>query len=163
MTIIAVWHMALATGCAGAVGCAATWLVVALTRRFGLFDQPNERSAHTAPTPTAGGLGVVAGFWAGVAVCCYLPSTVIPTGLNSNGLPIGIQIIGRQFGDLETIGLAKLLEDAGYAFTPPPGYDLRPLLLYCSRYLSAPSCARPPPGSHWHHMRRTRGSAGPFS
>ena len=68
MTMIAVWHMALATGCAGAVGCAATWLVVALTRRCGLFDQPNERSAHTAPTPTAGGLGVVAGFWAGVAV-----------------------------------------------------------------------------------------------
>ena len=68
MTIIAAWHMALATGCAGAVGCVATWLVVALTRRFGLFDQPNERSAHTAPTPTAGGLGLVAGFWAGVAV-----------------------------------------------------------------------------------------------
>ena len=61
MTMIAVWHMALATVCAGAVGCAATWLVVALTRRFGLFDQPNERSAHTVPTPTAGGLGVVAG------------------------------------------------------------------------------------------------------
>jgi Asp-tRNA(Asn)/Glu-tRNA(Gln) amidotransferase A subunit family amidase len=38
-------------------------------------------------------------------------------------LPIGIQIIGRQFGDLETIGLAKLLEDEGYAFTAPPGYE----------------------------------------
>ena len=30
--------------------------------------------------------------------------------------------IGRQYGDLETIGLAKLLEAEGYAFTPPPGY-----------------------------------------
>ena len=28
----------------------------------------------------------------------------------------------RQFGDLETIGLAKLLEAEGYAFTPPSGY-----------------------------------------
>ena len=61
-------------------------------------------------------------FWAGLAVCCYLPSTIIPTGPNKDGLPIGIQIIGRQYGDLETIGLAKLLEAEGYAFTPPPGY-----------------------------------------
>ena len=61
-------------------------------------------------------------FWAGLAVCCYLPSTIIPTGPNRDGLPIGIQIIGRQYGDLKTIGLAKLLEAKGYAFTPPPGY-----------------------------------------
>ena len=61
-------------------------------------------------------------FWAGLAVCCYLPSTIIPTGPNKVGLPIGIQIIGRQYGDLETIGLAKLLEAEGYAFIPPPGY-----------------------------------------
>jgi len=61
-------------------------------------------------------------FWAGLAVCCYLPSTIIPTGPNKDGLPIGIQIIGRQYGDLETIGLAKLLEAEGYAFTPPLGY-----------------------------------------
>lgn len=61
-------------------------------------------------------------FWAGLAVCSYLPSTVIPTGLTQDGLPIGIQIIGRQYGDLETIGLAKLLEAEGYAFTPPPNY-----------------------------------------
>jgi amidase len=62
-------------------------------------------------------------FWAGLAVCCYLPSTVIPTGPNEEGLPIGVQIIGRQYGDLETIGLSKLLEAEGYAFTPPPGYS----------------------------------------
>jgi amidase len=62
-------------------------------------------------------------FWAGMAVCCYLPSTIIPTGPNADGLPIGIQIIGRQYGDLETIGLAKLLEAEGYAFTAPPGYS----------------------------------------
>ena len=61
-------------------------------------------------------------FWAGLAVCCYLPSTIIPTGPNKDGLPIGMQIIGRQYGDLETIGLARLLEAEGYAFTPPLGY-----------------------------------------
>ena len=62
-------------------------------------------------------------FWPGLAVCCYLPSTVIPTGPNADGLPIGVQILGRQYGDLETIGLAKLLEAEGYAFAAPPGYS----------------------------------------
>ena len=61
-------------------------------------------------------------FWAGLAICSYLPSTVIPAGSSADGLPIGLQIIGPEFGDLKTIGLAKLLEEAGFAFTPPPGY-----------------------------------------
>ena len=61
-------------------------------------------------------------FWAALAVCAYLPSTVVPAGLGDDDLPIGVQIIGPEFGDLKTIGLARLLEDAGFAFTPPPGY-----------------------------------------
>jgi amidase len=61
-------------------------------------------------------------FWAGLATCSYLPGTVIPTGLSAEGLPIGVQIIGPEFGDLKTIGFAKLLEQEGFAFTPPPGY-----------------------------------------
>ena len=62
-------------------------------------------------------------FWAGLAICSYLPATVIPTGPSAEGLPIGVQIIGPEFGDLKTIGLAKLLEAEGFAFTPPPGYS----------------------------------------
>ena len=61
-------------------------------------------------------------FWAGLAICSYLPSTVIPTGPSADGLPIGVQIIGPEYGDLKTIGLAKLLEAEGFAFTPPLGY-----------------------------------------
>ena len=61
-------------------------------------------------------------FWAALAVCAYLPSTVVPAGLGDDNLPIGVQIIGPEFGDLKTIGLARLLEDAGFAFTPPAGY-----------------------------------------
>ena len=61
-------------------------------------------------------------FWAGLAICAYLPATIVPGGLSADGLPIGVQIIGPEFGDLKTIGLAKLLESAGFAFTPPPGY-----------------------------------------
>ena len=61
-------------------------------------------------------------FWADLAVCAYLPSTVVPGGLGDNNLPVEVQIIGPEFGDLKTIGIAKLLERAGFAFTPPPGY-----------------------------------------
>ena len=61
-------------------------------------------------------------FWAGIAIASYLPSTVIPTGLTKEGLPIGIQIIGPEYGDLKTIGLAKILEQEGYKFQYPDAY-----------------------------------------
>lgn len=62
-------------------------------------------------------------FWAGLTSNAYLPSTVIPTGPNDDTLPIGIQIAGPEYGDLVTIGVAKLLEREGFEFTPPPGYS----------------------------------------
>lgn len=61
-------------------------------------------------------------FWAGVSGVACLPSTAIPTGLNDNGLPIGIQVVGPEYGDLITIGVARLLESEGFGFTPPHGY-----------------------------------------
>ncbi|MCZ6620164.1 MAG: amidase [Gammaproteobacteria bacterium] len=61
-------------------------------------------------------------FWAGLTGVSYLPSTVIPTGLNGQGLPIGVQIVGPEYGDLITIGVAEQLEAAGFGFTPPPNY-----------------------------------------
>jgi len=59
-------------------------------------------------------------FWAGLVGVAYLPSTVIPTGANAQGLPIGVQVIGPTYGDRITIGVARLLEAEGFAFTPPP-------------------------------------------
>ncbi|MDH3643701.1 MAG: amidase [Gammaproteobacteria bacterium] len=61
-------------------------------------------------------------FWAGLTGVSYLPSTVIPTGLNPQGLPIGLQIVGPEYGDLITIGVAKQLEAGGFRFSPPPDY-----------------------------------------
>ncbi len=61
-------------------------------------------------------------YWAGMAICSYLPATVVPTGAIGEGLPIGIQIMGPEYSDMKTIGFAKLLEDAGLNFVPPPGY-----------------------------------------
>ena len=61
-------------------------------------------------------------FWAGLASVAYLPATVVPAGLDASGLPIGVQIVGPEYGDLATLGIAKLLEAEGFAFAPPPGY-----------------------------------------
>ena len=61
-------------------------------------------------------------FWAGLTGVAFLPSTVIPTGLNKDGLPIGVQIVGPEFGDLMTIGIAQELERLGFDFTPPAAY-----------------------------------------
>jgi len=61
-------------------------------------------------------------FWAGLTGVSYLPSTVIPTGLNGEGLPIGVQIVGPEYGDLITIGAARALEAEGFAFVPPSAY-----------------------------------------
>ncbi|MEM6689560.1 MAG: amidase family protein [Planctomycetota bacterium] len=48
-------------------------------------------------------------FWPGIANLCYLPSTVFPTGLSSEGLPIGLQAIGPEFSDYTTIEFARLI------------------------------------------------------
>ncbi|MFT7286499.1 MAG: amidase [Halieaceae bacterium] len=61
-------------------------------------------------------------FWAGLTGVAYLPSTVIPTGLNDQGLPIGVQLVGPEYADMMTIAVAEALEKLGYAFTPPPHY-----------------------------------------
>jgi amidase len=62
-------------------------------------------------------------FWAGLTGVALLPSTVVPTGLGEEGLPIGLQIAGPEYGDLITLEAAKFLEERGYSFVPPPGYE----------------------------------------
>lgn len=61
-------------------------------------------------------------FWAGLTGVAFLPSTVVPTGPDAQGLPIGVQLVGPAWGDRVTIGVAGALEAAGFAFRPPPGY-----------------------------------------
>ncbi|MGB1342956.1 MAG: amidase [Pseudomonadales bacterium] len=59
-------------------------------------------------------------FWAGLAINAYLPSTVFPTGLAENGLPVGLQAIGGPFQDYLTIEFARLVEGLMGGFVPPP-------------------------------------------
>ncbi len=85
-------------------------------------DQVGERHERTIEVdgrrvPTTDQL-----FWAGIASVCYLPGTVAPIGFTPRGLPVGVQIVGPQYGDRTTIAFAKLLEREYQAFVPPPGY-----------------------------------------
>ena len=45
------------------------------------------------------------------------PAISLPCGLTQDGLPVGLQLVGRPHGDAELIGMARLLEEA-LAFEP---------------------------------------------
>jgi amidase len=47
--------------------------------------------------------------WMAPAGACYLPATVVPVGLTSNGLPVGVQIVGPYLEDLTTLDIGKHL------------------------------------------------------
>ncbi|MDR2685887.1 MAG: Asp-tRNA(Asn)/Glu-tRNA(Gln) amidotransferase subunit GatA [Rickettsiales bacterium] len=48
-----------------------------------------------------------------------LPATSVPMGLSASGLPLGLQIIGRQFDDLKCLQLARKVEElSGLKFQP---------------------------------------------
>ena len=61
-------------------------------------------------------------FWAGLVTVAHLPSTVFPTGLSAEGLPIGLQAIGAEFNDYITIDFARLMAQEIGGFIPPPNY-----------------------------------------
>lgn len=61
-------------------------------------------------------------FWVGLATVAYLPSTAFPSGLSRAGLPIGLQIIGPEYGDRTTIEVARLIARELGGFQAPPGF-----------------------------------------
>ncbi len=58
--------------------------------------------------------------WPGLIGVAYLPSTVVPVGRTSSGLPIGIQIVGPYLGDLTALRVAERLEALTGGYDPPP-------------------------------------------
>ena len=59
-------------------------------------------------------------FWSTLATVSLLPATVVPVGLDTNGLPIGVQIIGPAYGDRTTIETARIIATEYGGFQPPP-------------------------------------------
>lgn len=49
-----------------------------------------------------------------------LPAAVVPAGRDREGLPIGVQIVGRAFAEEEVLAVATILEDALGGFQRPP-------------------------------------------
>lgn len=84
-------------------------------------DQEGERHDRTIEVngkqvPTTDQL-----FWAGYPGVSFLPGTVAPIGLTPGGLPVGIQIVGREYDDMTCLHMAGLIEQGYFRFTPPPG------------------------------------------
>ncbi|MEM9725433.1 MAG: amidase family protein [Pseudomonadota bacterium] len=48
--------------------------------------------------------------WIALATACHLPAVVIPTGKLDAGLPMGVQLIGREGDDRRLLAIAKLIE-----------------------------------------------------
>jgi amidase len=61
-------------------------------------------------------------FWAGLITVAHLPSTVVPVGLASDGLPVGMQVVAPFLDDRTALRFARLLEDEIGGFVAPPGY-----------------------------------------
>jgi amidase len=61
-------------------------------------------------------------FWAGYTGVSFLPSSAAPCGFTPGLLPVGVQIVGPQYGDLTCLAFARLLEREFQPFVPPPGY-----------------------------------------
>jgi amidase len=58
--------------------------------------------------------------WAGLTAVSYLPSTVVPAGLDGRGLPIGIAVAGAYLEDRTTLSLAARLDGLLPALPQPP-------------------------------------------
>jgi amidase len=59
--------------------------------------------------------------WAELATTCGLPATVVPIGV-TDGLPIGVQIIGPEYEDRTPLAFARAVEREFGGFVAPPGY-----------------------------------------
>lgn len=48
--------------------------------------------------------------WISLANLCHLPAVVIPVGMSTKGIPIGVQIIGAEGSDAKVLAIAKQFE-----------------------------------------------------
>jgi amidase len=50
------------------------------------------------------------------------PVAVVPVGLSPEGLPIGVQLVGKRWADMDILAVARLVEEACGGVRRPPGY-----------------------------------------
>jgi amidase len=88
------------------------------TTAFG-HDQSADQWARTIPIDGVDHDYADQLVWAGIATGPGLPATVAPIARSSEGLPIGVQLIGPIFEDRTPIRFAELLEQEFGGFVPP--------------------------------------------
>jgi aspartyl-tRNA(Asn)/glutamyl-tRNA(Gln) amidotransferase subunit A len=52
-----------------------------------------------------------------------LPGIAVPSGLDAQGLPLGLQLIGRPFEEATLFALGAVIERAAGQFTPSPWWE----------------------------------------
>lgn len=60
--------------------------------------------------------------WMGLFGVVYLPSTVVPVGVHSSGLPFGVQVVGPFLEDRTTLAVAAMIEELTGGTRRPPGW-----------------------------------------
>ncbi len=91
-------------------------------------NQQGERWERLIPVRRADGSTLMqpttdALFWAGYPGLVGLPACAVPLELSQDeprGLPVGAQIIGPAFGDMDVLAFARWLESEYHAFQAPP-------------------------------------------
>ena len=53
------------------------------------------------------------------------PAVVLPSGRDRDGMPIGVQIVGKRWGDSRLLGIARALATVTGGFSRPPGFEPR--------------------------------------
>jgi amidase len=71
--------------------------------------------------------GVATKYWRIIGHCGIFnltghPVVVIPAGQDANGLPIGVQVVGRRWADERLLAVAGRLAEVAGPFRRPPGY-----------------------------------------
>jgi len=67
-------------------------------------------------------------YWSLLDYCCPFnltghPAGVLPIGFDSQGLPIGVQVVGKRWTDLRLLAVMRLLAARSDGFRPPPGFE----------------------------------------
>lgn len=66
---------------------------------------------------------LAAGAWATLFNLTEGPAAVLPAGLSPDGLPVGVQVVGRRWRDAELVSVAGQIADAVTGgFRRPPGF-----------------------------------------
>jgi len=50
------------------------------------------------------------------------PAVALPLGRSQEGLPFGVQVASRRWGDMELLAVARALSELTGPFQPPMGY-----------------------------------------